>query len=76
MLFAVNVPWVAADMHMAPKAAMDDGSLDLIVVKSDVSRCSLISMFLEVHGCILHATHVPHLTSGLPFGSLSYNISD
>ena len=48
MAFAVNVPWVAADMHMAPKAAMDDGSLDLILVKSNVSRCSILSMFLEV----------------------------
>jgi len=55
LVAGVGVPWVSHDMYLAPKAILDDGCLDLMMVKGGMGRCALLNTFMGLET----GTHLP-----------------
>jgi len=47
MLWAMNTPWAASDMFVAPRCHLSDGLMDLTFIR-DISRCRLLEAFLTI----------------------------
>jgi sphingosine kinase len=48
LLWAMNVPWAAYNLHTAPRASLTDGSIDLLIIRAGVSRWQILWAFLQV----------------------------
>jgi sphingosine kinase len=48
LLWAMNVPWAAYNLHTAPRASLADGSIDLLIIRAGVSRWQILWAFLQV----------------------------
>ena len=47
VFLASNTTHIATDSHLAPRAQLSDGRVDLMLVRK-ISRCALLSMFLDL----------------------------
>ena len=45
-LWAMNTPWAAHDMNVTPHAALDDGAIDILVMRKGTSRLELLKALL------------------------------
>ena len=45
-LWAMNTPWAAHDMNVTPHAALDDGAIDILVMRKGTSRLEIIKALL------------------------------
>lgn len=43
-MVACNVPWLAGDVCFAPKANANDGSIDLVLIQSHLSRYKIFQV--------------------------------
>jgi diacylglycerol kinase family enzyme len=63
MVTIANAPFYGGGMKIAPRAIMNDGALDICIVK-EISRWELLRQFPKV----FKGTHIPHprivMTSG------------
>ena len=42
----MNTPWAAHDMNVTPHAALDDGAIDILVMRKGTSRLEIIKALL------------------------------
>ena len=45
-LWAMNTPWAARDMNVTPHATLDDGAIDILVMRKGTSRLELLKALL------------------------------
>ena len=45
-LWAMNTPWAAHDMNVTPYAALDDGAIDILIMRRGTSRLEIIKALL------------------------------
>lgn len=50
LFWAMNVPWATYNLQPAPKACLDDGAIDLIIIRGGISKLQLIRAFLQAAG--------------------------
>lgn len=48
LIWAMNVPWVDGTMKAAPGINIDDGAMQVLIVREGISRRQLISAFLKL----------------------------
>ena len=46
-LWAMNTPWAASDMNVTPYARLDDGAIDVLVMRKGTSRWELLKALLR-----------------------------
>lgn len=47
LFWAMNVPWATYNLQPAPKACLNDGAIDLIIIRRGISKLQLIRAFLQ-----------------------------
>lgn len=61
LLWAMNVPWAAHNMKATPYARLDDGAIDILVVRKGISRSQLLRAFLMLKkGEHIHLPYVEY----------------
>ncbi len=61
LFWAMNVPWATYNLKPAPKACLDDGAIDLIIVRGGTSKLQLIKAFLQAaDGSHISLPHVEY----------------
>jgi sphingosine kinase len=48
LLWAMNVPWAAYNLHTAPRASLDDGTIDLLAIRAGTSRWLILWAFIQL----------------------------
>ena len=46
-LWAMNTPWAAHDMNVTPYARLDDGAIDILIMRQGTSRLELLQVLLR-----------------------------
>ncbi|GAB4277100.1 MAG: hypothetical protein Fur0025_02770 [Oscillatoriaceae cyanobacterium] len=61
LFWAMNVPWATYNLQPAPKACLDDGAIDLIIIRRGISKWQLIRAFLQASdGSHISLPHVEY----------------